>query len=585
MQTTLSILDKIENPKDLKTIPESDLHKLCSQIREKIIKVMSYNPGHLGASLGAVELAVGIHYIFDSPKDALIWDVGHQSYAHKILTDRKYMFESIRQKNGISGFPKISESKHDHFGTGHSSTSISAILGIAIAKMQNNDNSHNIAIIGDGSLTGGMSFEALNHLVTTQANVLVILNDNDMSIDPNVGGLQRHLNNIPIENNYFTNLGLPYFGPFEGNDIQEVISKLNEQKEKIGPRVIHFKTQKGFGYNPSQSGNATHWHAPGKFDVETGNATFGISNFPKTYQHIVGKALCELAEKNSNVFVVTPAMASGSKLKNFETRFPNQFFDVGIAEQHAVTFAGGLASGGKIPFCVIYSTFLQRGYDQLIHDIALQNLKVIFLIDRAGLVGNDGATHHGTFDLAFLNCIPNITIYAPFNEQELYNLIHSIPYNISGPLAIRYPRGNGVLDKEVLPLELNKTPASFITLNDNGKHGVISVGGISNEVSKAIAFLKTKNIDLGYYALQKVKPLPIKDLTAVFEKHDKIFIVEDGVKIGGISSSILIWKDENKLSNEIEIIAFPDEFIEHGTQEELYESIGMNAESLVKRFQ
>lgn len=578
-----TILDKISCPKDLKAISESDLHLVCSQIREIIIKVMSINPGHLGASMGAVELSVGIHYVFNSPVDVLVWDVGHQAYAHKILTGRYQKFESIRQKNGISGFPKKSESEHDHFGTGHSSTSISAVLGMAIAKMQDNNNTQNIAVIGDGSLTGGMSFEALNHLATTKANVLVIINDNEMSIDPNVGGLQNHLNNINPKNNYFTNLGLAYFGPFEGNQIDEVVEKLKAQNKLVGPRVIHFKTQKGFGYNPSQSGNATHWHAPGKFDIETGNATSGTSNFPKTYQHIVGNALCELAENNKNIFVVTPAMASGSKLKNFEAQFPNQFFDVGIAEQHAVTFAGGLANIGKIPFCVIYSTFLQRGYDQLIHDIALQHLKVIFLIDRAGLVGNDGATHHGAFDLAFLNCIPNMTIYAPANEEALYNLIHQIPENISGPVAIRYPRGNGVLFEDV-KRKVEKSE-SVITFSKVGQNAVISIGSINEEVSKAITLLKSKNIDLGHYALQIVKPLPIKDLSSIFEKHDKIFIVEDGTKIGGISTSILMWKNENKLSNEIEIIAFPDMFIEHGTQEELYESIGMNAESLTNKFQ
>jgi 1-deoxy-D-xylulose-5-phosphate synthase len=540
---------------------------------------MSINPGHLGASLGAVELAVGIHSIFNTPEDKLIWDVGHQSYAHKILTGRNKDFDQIRQFKGNSGFPKMTESKFDDFGTGHSSTSISAILGMAIADQLNQKKNLHIAVIGDGSLTGGMAFEALNHLATTSANVMVVVNDNDMSIDANVGGLQQHFNNIDPTNNIFTNLGLKYFGPFEGNNIEEVCAQFTLQKEVFGPRIVHFKTKKGYGYEHAAIGNATHWHAPGKFEIETGQGTSGESGFPKTYQHIVGNVLCELGAKHKEVVVITPAMASGSKLKAFEELYPDRFFDVGIAEQHAVTFSAGLATQGKLPFCVIYSTFLQRGYDQLIHDVALQNLKVVFLIDRAGLVGNDGATHHGVFDLAFLNCVPNLTIYTPCDEGELYRLIQALPNKINGPIAIRYPRGKGVnLDAPFL----NKDFTSLENIQPSGEILILSIGTITNATKHAIDLLNQEINPIAHIGLQQVKPLPKAELLAFFKGKSHVFIVEDGCKSGGIGESIISWSSEENLESKFHLLAIPDIFIEHGSQEELYESIGMSPTAIAE---
>ncbi len=572
--TSTHILEEVKLPKDLKPLNTEQLQQLCNEIRVRILDVMSKNPGHLGASLGAIELAVGIHKVFDTPSDKLIWDVGHQSYAHKILTGRNAVFDEIRQFKNISGFPKMSESEFDNFGTGHSSTSISAALGMAMASFKTNPLQTHIAVIGDGSLTGGMAFEALNHLATTQANVLVIINDNDMSIDPNVGGLQNHLNNIDAKNNIFTNLGLPYSGPFEGNNIEVVVNQLTIQKNILGPRVIHFKTQKGFGYDHSQKGNATHWHAPGKFAIETGQGLEGEKEFPKTYQHIVGESLCRLAEKNENIFVITPAMASGSRLKGFENNFPERFFDVGIAEQHAVTFSAGIATQGKLPFCVIYSTFLQRGYDQLIHDVALQNLKVIFLVDRAGLVGNDGGTHHGAFDLAFLNCIPNMNIYAPSDEEELANIITTISNSIKGPTAIRYPRGKG---SKMYAVKGENSFENIKQLKKGKNKVVISIGGISTIVSEA---LNEPNQEIAHFALQQVKPLPTHQLKSIFEQYQEVYIIEDGVKSGGIASSIQSWSIDNSYQNKIKTLGLPDQFIEHGSTEELYDEIGFSKKAI-----
>lgn len=572
--TSTNILAEVKLPKDIRSLDPAQLQQLCNEIRFRIIDVTSKNPGHLGASLGAVELAVGIHKTFNTPEDKLIWDVGHQSYAHKILTGRNKQFDDIRQYKGISGFPKMSESEYDNFGTGHSSTSISAALGMAIANQQSHPHQTHIAVIGDGSLTGGMAFEALNHLATTQANVLVIINDNDMSIDPNVGGLQNHLNNIDPAQNIFTDLGLNYAGPFEGNQIESVVTNLAAQKNINGPRIIHFKTQKGYGYDHSQQGNATHWHAPGKFAIETGQGQVGESDYPKTYQHIVGETLCNLAAINNDIYVITPAMASGSKLKTFEKKFSDRFFDVGIAEQHAVTFSAGIATQGKLPFCVIYSTFLQRGYDQLIHDVALQNLKVVFLIDRAGLVGNDGGTHHGTFDLAFLNCIPNMTIFTPSDEEELANIIATIPEKIEGPVAIRYPRGKGY---KMTAIQTDETYLDVKPLKKGHTKTVLSIGGICNTVSNALTLTTEK---IAHYALQQVKPLPSQALKEIFNEFDEIYIVEDGVKTGGISMNILSWANDNELPNKIKILALPDQFVGHGSPEELYNEIGLSSEKI-----
>ncbi|CAG5077962.1 1-deoxy-D-xylulose-5-phosphate synthase [Parvicella tangerina] len=568
-------LEHIKCPKDIKEFEQHELSGLCKEIRKMIVDVMSTNSGHLGASLGAVELAVAVHYIFDVRKDSLVWDVGHQAYAHKILTGRKEQFNTIRKFKGLSGFPSRSESVYDDFGTGHSSTSISAVLGMAIGKKLKGDESTNIAIIGDGSLTGGMSFEALNHLATENVNVLVIINDNNMSIDPNVGGLQQHLNNIDIRQNYFTDLGLKYHGVHNGNDIDEVVNVLSDNDLRKGVHIVHFKTKKGFGYKYSQDGNPTHWHAPGKFEVESGVGSDGKTDYPKKYQEIVGETLYALMSEDKDVVVVTPAMATGSSLKAIEKDFPDRFFDVGIAEQHAVTFSAGLATLGKKPVCVIYSTFLQRGYDQLIHDVALQNLPVTFLVDRAGLVGRDGATHHGMFDLAYLNAIPNMTLYAPQDENQLAALIHQTGNLSVGPVAIRFPRGKGVLEQ---PVDTKYQHKDVLLKNSSSTSNlVITIGAIGNQVSS--------NERYDVLALIKVKPIDFAKLRSLLVDYDRVAIIEDGVSMGGIGQMILAEMKRLDVSAEVELIAFPDEFIGHGRQEELYQQIGMDQTSLQQRLQ
>lgn len=567
------LLDHIKCPKDIKQIAAADLSDLCKEIREMIVEVMSTNSGHLGASLGAVELAVGVHYVFDALQDNVVWDVGHQAYAHKILTGRKGLFHTIRQLNGISGFPSRTESTYDDFGTGHSSTSISAILGMAVAKKLKGDQSTNIAIIGDGSLTGGLSFEGLNHLATQKVNAIVIVNDNDMSIDPNVGGLQEHLNNIDPKHNYFTDLGLNYHGVYQGNDMNEVLNVLQNEELKSGVQVVHFRTKKGFGYKYSEDGNPTHWHAPGKFEVDSGEGESGNSEYPKKYQEIVGETLLSLMKQDEDVVVVTPAMATGSSLKEIESQFPDRFFDVGIAEQHAVTFSAGLATQGKKPVCVIYSTFLQRGYDQLIHDVALQNLPVSFLIDRAGLVGRDGATHHGVFDMAFLNAVPNMTLYAPQNEDQLAGLIRQTGSLSEGPVAIRYSRGKGILMSAVN--ENCTVEDQYLQTSGASKNLIISIGAIGNQVPESEVY--------DILSLIKVKPIDFAKLRSVIAKYEKLVIVEDGVELGGIAQTITAALAKCDFQLPTDIIALPDEFITHGGQEELYARLGMDCESLKKR--
>lgn len=570
-----NLLDQIKCPKDIKQFNELELAQLCKEIRAMIVDVMSTNSGHLGASLGAVELAVGVHYTFNALKDSIVWDVGHQAYSHKILTGRKDMFNTVRQNGGISGFPSRKESKYDEFGTGHSSTSISAVLGIATAKKLNQDNSTSIAIIGDGSLTGGMSFEGLNHLATEDVNAIILINDNDMSIDPNVGGLQKHLNSIDPEQNIYTNLGLNYHGVFDGNDMDEVLNILKKEELRTGVHVVHFKTKKGFGYKYSEDGNPTHWHAPGKFEIESGEGASGKSEYPKKYNSIVGETLIDLMRKDEDVVVVTPAMATGSSLKNIEREFSDRFFDVGIAEQHAVTFSAGLAIQSKKPVCVIYSTFLQRGYDQLIHDVALQNLPVTFLIDRAGLVGRDGSTHHGMFDLAYLNLVPNITMYAPQNENQLVALIHEASHNSEGPVAIRYPRGRGVLEGAIDTDFVHKD--FHLRSTSDTKNLVITIGEVGNKVSM------TESYDV--LAMVKVKPINFARLRSTVAKYKKVIIVEDGVENGGIAQTMISEFSKFDLHLIIEVIALPNEFISHGGQAELYASLGMDKMGLDKRIQ
>ena len=576
------ILAGVNFPKDLKHLSVEELHLLCNDVRETIIEVLSKNPGHFSSSLGAVELAVGIHHVFSTPDDKLIWDVGHQAYAHKILTGRQAKFNSIRQKGGLSGFPQRNESEFDSFGTGHSSTSLSAILGMATAAKLDNKLSQHIAVIGDGALTGGMAFEALNNAALSGANVLIIINDNNMSIDDNVGALQEHLNAISTkENNLFENLNIPYYGVVNGNNINEVVVALEQQKEIFGVRVLHCKTTKGYGYFPAEIGNATAWHAPGKFDMASGERESPSAIYPKKYQTILGETLIDLATDNKDIVAVTPAMLSGSSLKEMKDLYPERVFDVGIAEQHAVTFSAGLAANGKTPYCVIYSSFLQRGYDQLIHDVALQNLPVIFCIDRAGLVGSDGATHHGAFDIAFLRCIPNLTLLSPINEQELANMLYTAQSWKSGPIAIRYPRGKGVvLSALEKPCKIKIGKGRCLR---KGKDiAILSIGAIGNEVTKALNMLEKETIHISHYDMRTIKPLDKKLLKAVFNEHSSIITIEDGVISGGFGSAILEFKNQHDLTSSIKILGLPDSFIEHGTQKELHQELGLDSAGIIK---
>lgn len=554
------------------SVPE--LVGLAENIRSVIIDVMSENPGHFGASMGAVELTIALHRRFNTPVDKLVWDVGHQAYAHKLLTGRKVEFESIRNKAGISGFPKISESEFDAFGTGHSSTSISAALGMAEASLLLKEDTNHVAIIGDGALTGGMSFEALSNAALSNSNLLIVVNDNGMSIDENVGGMSQHLSNINPYQNIFYDLGLDYNGPIDGHNLHGLIEELSKDKYQKGVHVIHVKTIKGKGFEPAEKGDQTIWHAPGKFNRTTGVRDIKEELLPPNYQDVFGETLIELAKLNSRIVAVTPAMGSGSGLSNFAKQFPDRFFDVGIAEQHAVTFSAGIAAKGMVPFCSIYSTFLQRGYDQLIHDVALQNLHVIFCVDRAGLAGNDGATHQGAFDLAFLNPIPNLKILAPMNELQLRDMLNAA-VDMEGPVVIRYPRGRGVhLDY--------KQPFRFFEigkgrkLNQGSDIAVLSIGHVGNFVHEAIV----NGANVSHYDMRCLKPLDQELLMEAFSKHQHIITIEDGSLIGGFSTSILSWKNENGFDQKIHSLGIPDSFIEHGTQDELYAECGIDTSAL-----
>jgi 1-deoxy-D-xylulose-5-phosphate synthase len=570
-----SILNTITSPTEIKNLSMKDLEQLCVELRERIISVMSVNQGHFGASMGVVELTVALHYVLNLPHDALIWDVGHQCYAHKILTSRGSSFDTIRQQGGLSGFPKRDESQYDAFGTGHSSTSISAALGIAMARQLNGDNHPSVAVIGDGALTGGMAFEALNHLGNTTANVLVILNDNDMSIDPNVGALQQHLQSLPAQESIFEKLNIKYTGVINGHDLVELIAIFEKSVLYKGPQVVHIKTQKGKGYLPAEKGDATTWHAPGKFDVEKGVRLKDSSDLPKSYQQIVGETLVELGTEHATLVVITPAMTSGSGLKPFAQQFPERFFDVGIAEQHAVTFSAGLAAGGMLPVCVIYSTFLQRAIDQVIHDVALQNLPVVFLIDRAGLVGNDGATHHGAFDLAFLSSIPHINVLVPSDEIQLAQMLTESLNKIKGPVAIRYPRGIGVVANNLY---------KPIGINVQNKYGsevaIICIGTMVHPMKKA---LELSGESWSVYAMQWVKPLPEDMLQDVFSSHKLVITIEDGVAKGGAGATIAQWKVDKGYSLPVYNWGLPDEFVEHGSTAELYHAIELDELGLVQR--
>ncbi|BAO75241.1 1-deoxy-D-xylulose-5-phosphate synthase [Winogradskyella sp. PG-2] len=566
-----SLLEHIKLPKDLRQLKAEDLPHLAKELREFIINIVATKEGHLGASLGVIELTIALHYTFNTPEDLLIWDVGHQAYGHKILTGRKDIFETNRQLNGISGFPKRTESDYDTFGVGHSSTSISAALGMAIASQLKGEHKHHIAVIGDASIASGMAFEGLNHAGVTDANLLVILNDNAIGIDPSVGALKQYLTNVKKstekQDNIFEALNFDYSGPIDGHNLQLLISELERLKSVKGPKFLHVITTKGKGLKQAEE-QQVKYHAPGKFNASTGEliAKSGSSQPPK-YQDVFGQTIVELALKNEKIIGITPAMPTGSSLKYMMEEIPHRAFDVGIAEQHAVTLAAGMATQGLIPYCNIYSTFLQRAYDQIIHDVALQNLPVIFCLDRAGLVGEDGATHHGVFDLAYLNCIPNLVIFAPRDAIALRNIMYTVQLGIDFPIAIRYPRGRGHILDWKQPFEKIKI-GNGVCLKKGSKIAVLSIGTSSKTITDAIAFLEDKDA-FGHYDMQFIKPLDNDLLHKIFKHYDSIVTIEDGTIIGGFGNSIIAFANTNNYNRKIITLGIEDEFIEHGTADQL----------------
>jgi 1-deoxy-D-xylulose-5-phosphate synthase len=579
------LLDKIHNPQDLRKLNRSQLPKLAKELRDFIIDIVATKEGHLGASLGVVELTIALHYLFDTPNDQLVWDVGHQAYGHKILTERKDIFHTNRRLNGISGFPKRSENIYDAFGVGHSSTSISAVLGMAIAsKLKGETEKQHIAVIGDASIASGMAFEALNHAGVTDANVLIILNDNAIGIDPAVGALKEYLTKVKTDkrlaaqNNIIKALNFKYSGPIDGHNLNDLLAELTRLKKVKGPKFLHIITTKGKGLQQAEE-DQVKYHAPGKFDKITGEILPKEEKIePRKYQDVFGETIVELAEKNNNIVGITPAMLTGSSLNLMLKRFPDRTFDVGIAEQHAVTLSAGMATQGIIPFCNIYSTFLQRSYDQIIHDVALQNLPVIFCLDRAGLVGEDGATHHGVFDLAYLRCIPNLIVFAPRNEVELRNIMFTAQLGLKNPIAIRYPRGKGVLIDWKQPF--SKIEIGTGVCLKEGKHiAVLSIGSISKNVTKAI---NSQEQQIAHYDMRFVKPLDEKLLHSIFSKFDTIITVEDGAIKGGFGSAILEFASENNYSNRIKTMGIPDEFIHHGTINELQKQAKIDSDSILE---
>jgi 1-deoxy-D-xylulose-5-phosphate synthase len=575
-----SLLNLINSPLDLRKLSIESLPQLVKELREFIINIVATKEGHLGASLGVVELTIALHYVFNTPKDLLVWDVGHQAYGHKILTERKDKFHTNRQFEGVSGFPKRSESDYDAFGVGHSSTSISAALGMAIAsKIKGDFKKHHIAVIGDASIASGMAFEGLNHAGVTDANLLVILNDNAIGIDPSVGALKQYLTNVKNgdqkQDNIFEALNFDYSGPIDGHDINKIISELKRLKSVKGPKFLHVITTKGKGLKLAED-NQVKYHAPGRFDAKTGEilAKSTFRQRPPKYQDVFGYTILELAKQNSKIVGITPAMPTGSSLKYMMEQIPDRAFDVGIAEQHAVTLAAGMATQGLIPFCNIYSTFLQRAYDQVIHDVALQKLPVIFCLDRAGLVGEDGATHHGVFDLSYLRCIPNLIIFAPRNEIELRNILYTAQLGLDYPIAIRYPRGRGETLEWKLPfskIEIGKG----IKLKDGNMLAVLSIGTIAKNVNEAIELSKNKD-KIAHYDLRFVNPLDEALLHTIFKSHKYILTIEDNSIKGGFGSGILEFASIYNYKNPIKLLGIPNVFIEQGNLNELQEYTSLN---------
>ena len=620
------ILEKINSPEDLKKIKIEELPDVCNDLRDFIIDVVSTNPGHFGASLGVVELTVALHYVYNTPHDLLVWDVGHQAYGHKILTGRREVFSTNRKYKGLSGFPKRTESEYDVFGVGHASTSISAALGMAVAsKLKNEQDRKIVAVIGDGAMTGGMAFEALNNAGAGKSDILVILNDNNMAIDPNVGGFSQYLLNISKshsynrfkkdvweglgkldgigrktrrflqknqhalkniilkENNLFEAFDFRYFGPVDGHDVVYLTKVLKDLKDIPGPKLLHVITKKGKGFKQAEI-NQTKFHAPGLFDKITGeiySCDCPIDKAPK-FQNVFGETLLELAEQNEKIVGITPAMPTGCSMNLMIEKMPDRAFDVGIAEQHAVTFSAGLATQGMVPFCNIYSTFMQRAYDQIIHDVALQKLHVVFCLDRGGLVGEDGPTHHGSFDISYMRLIPNMIITAPMDEIDLRNLMYTAQLDdINQPFSIRYPRGCGIKPNWKNPFEKIEIGKGRV-LTEGDDIAILTVGKSGIFAQRAVESLAREGISAAHYDMRFIKPLDEELLIAVFEKFDTIITVEDGTVKGGFGSAVLEFMAEKGFSNKIKILGIPDKFIEHGTPDDLYKECGIDAKGIKK---
>jgi len=616
------LLDLINNPEDLRKLSKDQLPEVCNEIRQFIIDECSSNPGHLGASLGVIELTVALHYVYNTPHDAVIWDVGHQAYGHKIITGRKDVFHTNRQYKGISGFPRRSESEYDAFGTGHSSTSISAALGIAVADRLQGIKRNVVAVIGDGSMTGGLAFEGLNNAGTEKTDLLVILNDNNIAIDPNTGALKEYLTDITtsrtynrvkgeiwhlfgkinkiaphareyaqkLENglksilmhqsNLFEALKFRYFGPVDGHDVLHITELLWDMKNIPGPKLLHILTVKGKGF-PLAELNQTVYHAPGKFNRQTGELAPTRNNDPEPplFQDVFGYTLLELAKQNEKIVGITPAMPTGCSMKILMDEMPERAFDVGIAEQHAVTFSAGLATQGIIPFCNIYSSFMQRAYDQVIHDVALQNLPVVFCLDRSGIVGADGATHQGVFDIAFLRCIPDITICAPMNEEELRNMMYTAQLENIGTVAIRYPRGRGSMNDWLRPFK--KIKIGEARMVKPGKDiALLTIGYAGTLAQEALSRLEEENIEVEHWDMRFVKPLDSDCLHGIFKHFKKIVVVEDGVLSGGFGSAVIEFMADNGYQADVKRLGVPDSFVDHGTQAELYKECGYDAEAI-----
>ncbi len=619
------LLNKITIPKDLREkISEDELPQLCEELRDFIVDVVSQKGGHFGASLGVVEMTVALHYVFNTPHDKLVWDVGHQAYGHKILTGRREQFHTNRIYKGISGFPKPSESEYDAFGVGHSSTSISAALGMAVASQYKKEDRQHVAIIGDGSMTAGLAFEGMNHGGVENTNLLIVLNDNCMAIDPNVGALKDYLTDITTSHTYnkvkdevwhllgkvskfgpnaqaiaqkiehgikstllkqsnlFESLNFRYFGPIDGHDVNYMAKVMEDLKDIPGPKILHCITEKGKGYQPAEEGNTTQWHAPGIFNKETGEIIKITPKdpMPPKYQDVFGHTIVELAEKNDKIVGVTPAMPSGCSLNIMMKAMPDRAFDVGIAEQHAVTFSAGMAAQGLTPFCNIYSSFMQRAYDQVIHDVALQNLPVVFCLDRGGLVGADGSTHHGAYDLAYFRCIPNMIVSAPMNEEELRNLMYTAQAENNGPFSIRYPRGTGTTADWKTPFKKVKIGTGNRIKNGDDV-AILTIGDIGNKAVAACAELEKEGIHVAHYDMRFVKPIDEILLHEVFGKFKKVITVENGCVQGGMGSAVLEFMADNNYFAEVKRLGIPDKFIDHGTQNELYDECLFDEKAIV----